>query len=213
MSVSKNDKTKKAGEPKTPRKLSASQLFDRYMKGVERIRVLAMRLDKELADSQNLSAELAARFGVYVSGKEPTANVGGSTAAPTPAPTPAPATVPAQPTQDADVAAAEQEPTPEGKYQPPAQGHTAEAVRLTGAESAAVAKIRADSTLSPEQQADAEALAISGGPGKLAKLQAAMGGIPAVVPSPGAVEERRGSPDSGPDNKEGGPVTQEPTKE
>lgn len=196
----KHGKTEKAAEKK-PQKPSASQLFDRYMKSVERIRVLAMRLDKELADSQNLSTELATRFGVYVSGKEPVE----ARATPTPAPAPAP--TPTQPSADADVAVAEQEPTPEGEYQPPPQTHTAEAVRLTGQESADVAKIRADSTLSPDQQADAEALAISGG-GKLAKLQAAMGGIPAVVPSPGPVEERRGTPDAGPDNKGGGPVTQ-----
>lgn len=221
MSVPRNGKPK----DKKPRKLSASQLFDRYMKSVERIRGLAMRLDKELVDSELLAAELQERFGVFVSGKGPVANP--STArgpAPTPTPTTpgtpptTPATAPtiAQPTKDADEAAAEpehlegeDEPTPEGEYEPPTQSHTAEAVRITGQESRAVAKIRADSSLSPDQQEDAEALEISGGPGRLAKIQAAMGGIPAVVPSPGAVE-RTGTPDPGPDNAEGGPVKQGP---
>lgn len=201
MSVPKNGKPKDKGEPKKPKALTASQLFDRYMKSVERIRSLAMKLDKELADSQRLADELQTRYGVYVSGKEPDGNlpvVRGSQ----------PALAPEQPV----AVEGENEPTPEGEYQPPAQTQKAEAPRLSGKESAAVAEIRANANLSPDQQEDAEALEISSGPGKLAKLQEAMGGIPAVVPSPGAVEHT-GTPDPGADNTEGGPVKQGPTKE
>lgn len=214
--------TAKKGNPKAAldrleKAKTASQLFTEYMKAVERIRSLAMRLDKELADSQHLADELQTRYGVYVSGKQPDAvnrPVTPPASTPIPAPThvTAPAPTPAQPAQNADVAAAEQEPTPEGEYQPPAQTQTAEAPRLSGKESAAVAEIRANANLSPDQQEDAEALEISSGPGKLAKLQRAMGGVPAVVPSPGPVE-RTGTPTPGPDNREGGPVTQGPAKE
>lgn len=200
MSAAKNGRTKEARAGKEP---TASQLFIKYMAAVERIRGLAMRLDKELAESQSLSDELETRFGVYVSGKEHAA-----VSPPALVPKTVPALAPVQPTENA----AEQEPTPEGEYEPPPQTVTAEAPRLTGKESAIVAKIRADSSLSPDQAEDAEALAMSGGPGRLAKLQAAMGGIPAVVPSPGAVEHR-GSPDPGPDNTEGGPVRQGPVPE
>ena len=164
----------KKGEPKVAAKATASQLFTKYMATVDKIRVLAMKLDKELADSQNLSAELASRYGVYVSGKEPAAVSSTPAPAPAPTPAPAPAPTPAQPSADADVAAAEQEPTPEGEYTPPLQTKTAEAPRLSGKEASVVAKIRADSSLSPDQQEDAEALEVSGGPGRLARIQQAM---------------------------------------
>lgn len=196
MSAAKNGKSKKKDAPKEPKALTASQLFDRYMKAAARAAKLANKLKVELLEAERLSTELAERFGVHVGKKPPARKT-----------QPVAREEPLRNEGDADAEGAEVD------YKPPPQTRTADAPRLSAKESQDVADIRRDSGLSAEEAADAEALEASGGPGKLAELHSAMGGKP-VIPSPGAVEGVPDEePDPGPDNQGGGPVTQKPVPE
>ena len=176
--------------PKEAKELTASQLFDRYMRAVGRANNLAEKLGVEIVEAERLSTELSERFGVHVGNKPPAHKT--------------------QPVAKEQPLRNEGEDDTGGAgYKPPLQGHS-EAPRLSAKESQEVADIRRDSGLSAEESADAEALEISGGPGKMAELSNAMGGKP-VIPSPGAVTgvpER--APDPGPDNQGGGTVEQKP---
>ena len=189
--MSTSEKPEETEESPVKKELTASQLFDRYMRAVGRANSLAEKLRVEILESDRLSVELAERFGVHVGNKPPVYE-----------------TQPA-----AREAPVQNEGESETEYEPPVQ-ITAEAPRLSAKAAADVAKIRSDAGLSPEEQEDAEALATGAGE-QMAKLQAGMSGtptvIPPVVPSPGSVAGR--TPDPGPDNKEGGPVTQGPAPE
>lgn len=182
MSARKKAETETAEEP---RSLTASQLFDKYMKTVEKARKLAQKLAVETAAAERLAAELEERFGVRVG--------------------------PPQPRRK------EQPPTEEplrneGDSDAPAIPVTTPAPHLAAKESSEVVEIRREAGLSPEEQEDSEALAADAGQ-RMAELQQAMGGKPAVIPSPGAVEGAPAPPDPGPDNQEGGPVVQRPVEE
>lgn len=202
MSVPRNGRKKKEQpELGVEKPATAEQLFGRYMKAAENVRVLVQKLIDEKMRAENLATQLASQYGVYVSDQQPGP---GSASSGPPAPPPARSADNADPDQV-------QEETPEGEYKPPHQGPlTAEAPQLGQRESAEVAEIRRNAGLSPEEMADAEALAADAGQ-KMANLQKLMGGKAVVIPSPSG--GMGGAPAQEPDNSGGGPVEQKPVPE
>lgn len=170
---------------------TAQQLFNRYMRSVAKVRNLSKSLTEEMAKAENLSQELAARFGIYVTGSKPAAKR------------------PRQP-----IAAPSDGPVDSGEggtpeFKPPAQYH-ADAPALSNPGSSEVAEIRRDAGLNADAE-DSEALA-SSGLGMMEQLQSGMKGEPLVLPNPGQNEPGSGVTAER-SNTEGGPVTQKPMEE
>ena len=176
---------------------TAPQLFNLYMRTVEKVRALAKSLTEETQKAVALSAELESHFGIRI-------RTPGATAKTQPITAPADADASnAQPTEEEIAAAAER------GYTPPTQMHS-EAPTLTGKGSQEVEEIRAGAGLNVDA-GDSEALA-NEGLGAMAELQARMGGTPTIPPNPGQHEPGR-SASAERSNAEGGPVTQKPEKE
>ena len=175
---------------KEQRKPTATQLFAKYMRAVDKVRGLAMALAEETRRADELSTILANEFGIGVTGSRPRQAS-------------AMVEVGAAATQEEEEAGAE------GGYKPPPQYH-ADATKLSGRGSQEVADIRRDAGLDVAA-GDSEELA-SQGVGMMAQLQSGMKGTPAVVAAPGAHGENRGVPQER-SNAGGGPVRQGPTKE
>ncbi len=173
------------------KELTATQLFSNYMRSVDKVRDLAKGLAAETAKAENLSQELATRYGIYVTGSKPRLAPKRPDIAPGD-----------RPVMNDDDAA-------EGpEYEPPAQYHS-DAPELSGEGSAEVAEIRQGAELSAAE-ADSEALA-SEGSGMMDILQRRMKGAPSVVPGVG--EHQQGGASTERSNAEGGPVTQKPVEE
>ena len=169
------------------KKLTATQLFSKYMQAVDKVRGLAMALAAETQKAEELSTTLANEFGIYVTGQQPRAALRGRASDPAP----------------------EDGPVVDGSdYKPPAQHH-ADAPQLSGKGSQEVADIRREAGLDVAA-GDTEELA-NQGVGMMTQLQEGMKGTPEVVAVPGEHAER-GAP-QGRSNAEGGPVKQGPVKE
>ena len=170
--------------------LTAQQLFNCYMRSVAKVRNLSESLTEEVTKADNLSRELAARFGIYVTGSKPAAKL-----------PLAPITAPS----DSAGAGDGGEPA---EFKPPAQYH-ADAPALSSPGSSEVAEIRRDAGLSVDAE-DSEALA-SEGLGMMEQLHKTLPGAPSVVATPGEHHDRAAAQERS--NAEGGPVRQGPVTE
>ena len=169
---------------------TATNLFSAYMRSMDKVRALTKSLAEETIKAENLARQLAAQYGIYVTGSKPT---------------PQRAQQPMTAPHDDSAGTSSGEETPE--FKPPAQ-YRSDAPELASAGSEEVAEIRRDAGLDVDA-ADSEALA-NAGAGMMEHLQSGMKGAPSVVAMPGIAQE------SAPDersNAEGGPVTQKPVEE
>lgn len=174
-------------QPAEEKLLTATQLFSKYMTVRGKVQKMTAALGEEVSSMGALGDELAARFGIYVSGSKPQVSN------------------PRQPSSDSAGADPEGE-VPE--FKPPAQ-YRAPAPTLDNAGSAEVAEIRRDAGLS-EAAADSEELAASG-VGMMEQLGKSLPGTPSVVATPGEHHDRAAAQERS--NAEGGPVTQKPMEE
>ena len=169
---------------------TATQLFSSYMRSVDKVRALAADLTTETTKASDLAAQLAAQYGIYVTGSKPVPAARQPSTAPRDGPL----------TNEADGDAPD--------FKPPAQYH-ADAPTLSSEGSAEVAEIRRDAGLS-EAAADSEELATTG-LGMMEQLGRSLPGTPSVVATPGEHHDRAAAQERS--NAEGGPVRQGPVEE
>ncbi|KKL28231.1 hypothetical protein LCGC14_2377180 [marine sediment metagenome] len=180
-------------QPAEEKLLTATQLFSKYMTVRGRVQKMTAALGEEVSSMGALGDELAARFGIYVSGSKPQA--------PRPRqPSIMPGDGPLMNEADGEKPA----------FKPSAQYH-ADAPTLDSPGSAEVAEIRRDAGLS-EAAADSEQLAATG-LGIMAELGKSLPGTPRVVATPGEHHDKAAAAAQERSNAEGGPVRQGPVKE
>ena len=179
-------------QQKEPQSLTATQLFSKYMAVRGKVQKMTATLGEEVSKMGALGDELAARFGIYVSGSKPMAKNPRQ-------PSVAPKDGPLMNEADGE----EGGPT----FKPPAQYHS-DAPVLESAGSEEVAEIRRDAGL--REAADSEALA-NVGMGMMAELGKSLPGTPSVVATPGEHHDKAAAVERS--NAEGGPVRQGPVKE
>lgn len=173
-------------QPAEEKLLTATQLFSKYMTVRGKVQKMTAALGEEVSSMEALGDELAARFGIYVSGSKPQAP---------------------RPRQPSDGPLMNEADGEKPAFKPPAQYHV-DAPTLETPGSAEVAEIRRDAGLS-EAAADSEELATSG-LGIMEQLGKSLPGAPSVIAIPGEHQEARPAERS---NAEGGPVRQGPVKE
>jgi len=177
-------------QQKEPQSLTATQLFSKYMAVRGKVQKMTATLGEEVSKMGALGDELAARFGIYVSGSKPMAKNPRQ-------PSIAPGDGPVMNEGDGDAP----------KFKPPVQYHS-DAPALESAGSEEVAEIRRDAGL--REAADSEALA-NVGMGMMAELGKSLPGTPSVVATPGEHHDKAAAVERS--NAEGGPVVQKPAEE
>ena len=178
-------------QPAEEKLLTATQLFSKYMAVRGKVQKMTAAFGEEVSSMGALGDELAARFGIYVSGSKPQAPASRR-------PDIAPSKGPLVNEADGEKPA----------FKPPIQ-YRSDAPTLDSAGSAEVAEIRRDAGLS-EAAEDSEQLAASG-IGMMEQLGKSLPGTPSVVATPGEHHDKAAAQERS--NAEGGPVRQGPVKE
>ncbi len=174
-------------EPEEKKEPTATQLFASYMRSIAKVKALSKQLGAETETALTLAKQLRDRFGIQVSGIQPSKAKAARPQYP--------------PLMNAGEDGSEKE------FEPPVQMHS-NAVALSGAGSQEVEDIRRDAGLDVPAE-DSEALGTEG-IAMMEQLQAGMTGTPAVTAQPG--EHQAGTPVER-SNVEGGPVRQGPAPE